>query len=158
MNPPAILFVCLGNICRSPLAEAAFRAAAAEAQFECIVDSAGTGNWHRGSPPDRRAQSVAHAHGMTIGHYQARQVCADDFGAFNHIVAMDSNNLANLRSLAPHDSRASLSLLLDHVAGRESQSVADPYEGDMEDFHRCWETVTLGASALLQSLRQQHRV
>jgi len=71
---PAVLFVCLGNICRSPLAEAAFRAEAARAGFDVDVDSAGTGDWHVGEPPDRRAQATARRYGIDIGHYRGRQV------------------------------------------------------------------------------------
>ncbi len=151
-KPPAVLFVCLGNICRSPLAEAAFRAALAERGLEMRVDSAGTGGWHAGEPPDRRAQAVARRHGVEIGGYRARQVIPEDFHLFSHIVALDRDNLANLRRLRPEGATAELSLLLDPVAGRRGQSVADPYYGDEAGFETTWADVTSGARALLQAL------
>lgn len=79
---PSVLFVCLGNICRSPLAEAAMRAEAARLRLDVHIDSAGTGGWHAGDPPDRRAQAVARKHGIDISAYQARQVTRADFRRF----------------------------------------------------------------------------
>ncbi|MGB0218658.1 MAG: low molecular weight protein-tyrosine-phosphatase [Sinimarinibacterium flocculans] len=153
MREPAVLFVCLGNICRSPLAEAAFRAEASRAGLEVEIDSAGTGDWHVGHAPDRRAQAVARRHGIDIAHYRARQVCAADFHRFTHVVAMDGDNLRLLRRLRPADARAELSLLLDHVAGRAGESVADPYYGDAEGFDLTWADVSAGAAALVHKLR-----
>ncbi|MGB1560142.1 MAG: low molecular weight protein-tyrosine-phosphatase [Sinimarinibacterium flocculans] len=153
MHEPAVLFVCLGNICRSPLAEAAFRAQASRAGLEVEIDSAGTGDWHVGHAPDRRAQAVARRHGIDIAHYRARQVCAADFHRFTHVVAMDGENLRLLRRLRPTDARAELSLLLDHVAGRAGESVADPYYGDAEGFDLTWADVSAGAAALVHKLR-----
>ena len=151
-RPPAVLFVCLGNICRSPLAEAAFRAALAESGQAMVVDSAGTGGWHEGEAPDPRAQAVARQHGSEIGQYRARQVTEADFRRFSHIVALDRDNLAVLRRRRPADATARVSLLLDAVPGREGQSVADPYYGDASDFEVTWQDVTLAARALLQAL------
>jgi len=147
-----VLFVCLGNICRSPLAEAAFRAALAESGQAMVVDSAGTGGWHEGEAPDPRAQAVARQHGSEIGQYRARQVTEADFRRFSHIVALDRDNLAVLRRRRPADATARVSLLLDAVPGREGQSVADPYYGDASDFEVTWQDVTLAARALLQAL------
>ncbi|MGE3692932.1 MAG: low molecular weight protein-tyrosine-phosphatase [Novosphingobium sp.] len=151
----AILFVCLGNICRSPLAEAAFRQEAGSAGLDVMVDSAGTGNWHAGKPPDRRACDVALRYGCDIGHYRARQVVADDFRRFTRIFALDGANLADLRRIAPAHAPARLSLLLDLVPGREGQSVADPYYGDEADFQETWREVTLAAQALTGILRDR---
>lgn len=148
----SVLFVCLGNICRSPLAEAAFRAEAKAAGLEFPIDSAGTGDWHIGHAPDPRAQAVAEKHGIDIGAYRARQVVPDDFVRFMHIVALDAQNLADLEALRPANARASLSLLLDHVPGRAGQSVADPYYGNARDFEIAWAEVTAGARGLLQTL------
>lgn len=152
MTRPAVLFVCLGNICRSPLAEAAFRAEAEASGLDAEIDSAGTGDWHIGHPPDKRAQAEAKRHGIDISGYRARQVTADDFRRFTHIVALDDSNFANLQRLRPSDGTAHLSLLLDHVPGREGASVADPYYGGEEDFEATWEDVSLGAKALVNSL------
>jgi protein-tyrosine phosphatase len=149
---PSVLFVCLGNICRSPLAEAAFRAAAARAGLDAPADSAGTGDWHLGEPPDRRAQRTARRHGIDIAHYRARQVEAADFRRFTHIFAMDRHNLADLARLAPTDATARLGLLLDLVAGREGEGIADPYHGDDAAFEATWNDVAAAASALVARL------
>lgn len=152
----SILFVCLGNICRSPLAEAAFREEARRLKLDAITDSAGTGNWHVGSPPDPRAQAVALKNGVDISALRGRQVKPADFRRFTHLVAMDNDNLANLRRLAPPDATAELSLLLDHVEGRAGQAVADPYFGEDDGFDVTWADVTTGARALVAKL-QRHR-
>jgi len=148
----SVLFVCLGNICRSPLAEGAFRAEAARLGLEVRVDSAGTGDWHVGRPPDPRAQAVAARNGVDIAGLRARQVRADDFERFDHIVALDAENLRDLRRLKPARARAQLSLLLDHVPGREGAAVADPYYGDESHFDAAWSDVTAGARALARRL------
>ncbi len=149
---PSILFVCLGNICRSPLAEAAFREEARRLQLDAVTDSAGTGNWHIGSPPDPRAQAVALKNGVDISGLRGRQVKPADFRRFTHLVAMDHDNLANLRRIAPPDATAKLSLLLDHVEGRAGQAVADPYYGEDDGFDVTWADVTDGARALAVTL------
>ena len=149
----SVLFVCLGNICRSPLAEAALRAEAQRLRLDLIVDSAGTGNWHAGEAPDPRAQATARRHGVDISGLKARQVKPADFRRFTHIVALDHDNLANLRRLAPADATAELSLLLDHVPGREGQAVTDPYFGDDAGFEVTWAEVTAAARTLALSLR-----
>ena len=151
---PSVLFVCLGNICRSPLAEAAFREEARRLKLDVVVDSAGTGGWHVGEPPDPRAQAVARRNGVNISSLRGRQVKPGDFRRFTHIVALDEDNLANLRRLAPADATADLSLLLDHVEGREGQPVADPYFGDDDGFDVTWTDVTAGALGLAQKLRR----
>jgi len=148
----AILLVCLGNICRSPLAEAAVREAADRAGIEVIVDSAGTGGWHAGDPPDRRAQAMAREHGIDISGYRARQVTRDDFTRFTHIFALDSDNLADLDALMPPEATAELGLLLDLVPGREGESVADPYYGGPEGFAATWADVSAAAHALVVRL------
>lgn len=152
MPAPSVLFVCLGNICRSPMAEGAMRDAAARAGIRMHIDSAGTGGWHRGAHPDPRAQAVAEAHGVDISHLRARKVRSEDFEDFDHIIAMDRENLMNLRRMAPPGSRAALSLILDHVPGQEGRSVADPYYGGEDGFARTWTDVSAGAEALLGKL------
>lgn len=149
---PSVLFVCLGNICRSPLAEAAFREEVARRGLEVRIDSAGTGDWHVGHPPDRRAIAVARGHGVDIAGYRARQVARADFLAFGHIVALDAQNLRDLERLRPADATARLSLLLDHVPGREGEAVADPYYGSDESFEITWADVTAGARGLADAL------
>lgn len=144
----SILFVCLGNICRSPLAEGALRAEARRLNLDLHVDSAGTGSWHAGEAPDRRAQAVAARHGVDISGLRARQVRVEDFRRFHHVIALDHDNLSELRRLAPPDATARLSLLLDHVPGRGGQAVADPWFGDEAGFETTWADVSAGARAL----------
>jgi protein-tyrosine phosphatase len=145
--------VCLGNICRSPLAEGALQHHAVKLGLELHIDSAGTGDWHVGHPPDPRAQEVAlRLGGIDISGLRARQVVADDFHRFDHIIAMDSSNLRNLHAIAPADGTAKLSLLLDHLPDAEGQSVADPYYGDIADFEACWRQVDAAALRLAETL------
>ena len=147
-----ILFVCLGNICRSPLAEAAFREEAARIGLDAEADSAGTGGWHRGEPPDPRAIAAARRGGVDISHLRARQIQPEDFARFDLILALDADNLADLQALGPAKSCARLSLLLDHVPGREGEAVADPYYGDDSNFDSTWHDVTEAARALAAKL------
>lgn len=148
-----VLFVCLGNICRSPLAEAAFRAEAERIGLNVEVDSAGTGDWHLGYPPDPRAVAVAARNGVDISHLRARQVTPDDFRRFDEIVALDLQNYAALEAMQPEDGGAWLSLLLDHVPEREGEPVADPYHGDDSHFDQTWRDVTQGAAALAATIK-----
>lgn len=148
----AILFVCLGNICRSPLAEAAFRMRANDAGLDVRADSAGTGDWHIGEPPDRRAQRTALRHGADISRYSGRQVEAADFRRFSHIFALDLDNLAALHAMRPADATARIGLLLDMVDGMEGQPVADPYYGSDEGFEETWQQVAAAAQALVARL------
>ncbi|HEV2746527.1 MAG TPA: low molecular weight protein-tyrosine-phosphatase [Allosphingosinicella sp.] len=151
----SVLFVCLGNICRSPLAEAALRAEAERLGITLEVDSAGTGDWHLGHPPDPRAVAVARKNGIDISALRARQVTPEDFRSFDHIVALDRQNLANLRRLRPADATAELSMLLDHVEGREGQAVADPYYGEADHFDETWADVAEGAKGLARRIAAQ---
>ena len=147
--------MCLGNICRSPLAEAAFRHRAGEAKLPHEADSAGTGDWHVGQPPDPRTIAEARRHQIDITRYRARQVTRADFTRFTHILALDAQNLADLHALAPPDGTARLALALDFVPGRAGQAVADPYWGDAADFMRTWDEVDAAAQALVEALGQQ---
>ena len=148
----SVLFVCLGNICRSPLAEAAFAAEARRLGIEVEVDSAGTGDWHVGRPPDPRAIAAAARNGVDIRHLRARQVTAEDFGRFDHIVALDAQNLRDLEAMAPPGARAQLSLLLDHVDGRAGEAVRDPYHGSAPHFDAAWKDVSAGAQGLARKI------
>lgn len=151
---PAILFVCLGNICRSPLAEAAFRREAELIGLDVDIGSAGTGHWHIEEAPDPRAQAVALKHGVDISNYRARQVAREDFHRFSHIVALEPRNLSDLRSLQPPHPTCQLSLLMDYVEGREGEAVNDPYYGEAQEFEATWRDVEIGAKALAAHLVQ----
>lgn len=131
-----ILFVCLGNICRSPTAEGVFSSRAQAAALDVVTDSAGTGGWHIGHPPDHRAIRAAAGRGYDISGLRARQVTQGDFHKFDLILAMDRQNLHDLRRMAPIDGHARLSLFLDRlelpdVAGAveaaDQREVPDPY-------------------------------
>lgn len=150
-----VLFVCLGNICRSPMAEGAFHAAAQERGLSCLVDSAGTASYHVGSQPDARAIAVAGRNGIDISGQAARQLDRDDFYRFTHIIALDRANLEGVRARAPRDGTASLAMLLDAVPGRRGEPVADPYYGDAAAFDTAWSVISLGANAWADRLLQK---
>ena len=143
-----VLFVCLGNICRSPMAEGAFRTAAVRHGIECDVDSAGTASYHVGDPPDPRAIATARANGVEIGGQQARQIARDDFYRFTHILAMDGANLAGIRAQAPRDATAKVAMLMDALEGSQGKPVADPYYGDEALFAQVWEDIAGATDAL----------
>ncbi len=149
---PSVLFVCLGNICRSPLAEAALRSRLSKAGLDWEVDSAGTGHWHVGGPPDPRAQAEAKRRGEDISSYRARQIGEVDYSSFTHIFALDRENLADIRARAPMDTTAEIALLLDMVEGLEGEPVADPYYGGDEGFARTWDQVDRAARAIVERL------
>ena len=148
-----ILFVCLGNICRSPLAEAAFRKAAADAALDVEVDSAGTADYHVGEPPDPRSVAEAARHGIGIGHYRGRQLAVEDFHRFDWILGMDASNMANIARVDPGNGKARVEMLLDLVPGREGADLADPWYGGEDNFRDTWEDVSAGADALVAILR-----
>ncbi|KQZ64209.1 phosphotyrosine protein phosphatase [Sphingopyxis sp. Root1497] len=149
VTAPAILFLCLGNICRSPLAEGAARAAFADAGIAATLDSAGTGDWHVGRPPDPRALAEARRRGVDISDLRARQLAPGDFTRFDLILAADAENLRDARALAPADATARLMLMLDLVRGRAGDSVTDPYYGADDGFAETWDDVSAVAAALV---------
>ena len=146
---PAILFLCLGNICRSPLAEGAARAAFARAGVDVTLDSAGTGDWHVGRPPDARAQAEARRRGIDISDLRARQLSSDDFYRFDLILAADQTNLRDARAIRPGDATADLRLMLDLIPGRGGEGVTDPYYGKDDGFATTWDDVAGVAAALV---------
>lgn len=148
----SVLFVCLGNICRSPLAEAALQLEAKKAGLHIVIDSAGTGGWHKGEPPDTRAQYTAKQNGIDISTYRARQIERADFNRFTHIIALDRSNFADLEKMRPANAEADVKLLLDYVPGRAGQSVGDPYYGTQKDFEITWRDVSEGAKYIIRAL------
>ena len=149
-----ILFVCMGNICRSPTAEGVMRQLIADAGLEDVVevDSAGTGGWHAGEPPDARATEAARRRGVTL-EGGARQVRPEDFDRFDLIVAMDRENLRDLRAMAPDDgAREKLRLLA------PDQDVPDPYYGGDRGFETVLDMVGAACRELLDELRAADRV
>lgn len=149
-----ILFVCLGNICRSPLAEGVLRRRLEAAGLGHVeLDSAGTGDWHVGQPPDPRTVAVARARGIDISGLRARQVHMDDFHEFDLILCADRSNLAALRRLAPAGARAEVALLRDWAgAGQDGLEVPDPYTGGEEDFEAVHAMLDAAADAIVARL------
>ncbi|MFV2092242.1 MAG: low molecular weight protein-tyrosine-phosphatase, partial [Hyphomicrobiales bacterium] len=130
---PAILFVCLGNICRSPMAEGLARLRFEEAGIEADIESAGIGNWHQGDPPDRRAINAAWKFLVDISANRARQIQSADFDRFDYIIAMDDDNIAALEGLADQQNMSKICLLLDFSDLAERQ-ITDPYYGGHSGF------------------------
>lgn len=154
MAKVSVLFVCLGNICRSPLAEGLFRHIVETANFEhaIVCDSAGTGGWHAGEPPDRRSIAVAATHGIDLSSLRARQVRTSDFSAFDLIIGMDSSNVANLRRLAPKDAIGRVHLF-SQVSTGQAIDVPDPYYGGPKDFEHVYHMVSEGCRSLFERLK-----
>jgi protein-tyrosine phosphatase len=149
-----LLVVCLGNICRSPMAEGALRARLASSSLagRVQVDSAGTGNWHAGEPPDRRAIACARGHGVDIAGQRARQLSAADFAHFDWILCADRANLRDVQRLAPPERRGRVVLLLDWAGISPGGEVPDPYTGGPEDFRQVWRLVDSAAQAVVARL------
>lgn len=149
-----VLFVCMGNICRSPTAEAVFRKCVQDAQLDdrISIDSAGTGDWHVGKGPDQRSCLAAAKRGYDLSALRARQVVEDDFRRFDLVLAMDHDNLERLQALRPADSRSELDLFLRRYKLGED-IVPDPYFGGDEGFERVLELVERASAALLDEIR-----
>lgn len=151
----SILFVCTGNICRSPTAEAVFRHLAREARLSGLltVDSAGTHDYHTGDPPDERSIAAARRRGVAMDGLRARPVEDADFERFDLILAMDAGHMRHLRRMAGPESRANLALFLDYAGPeRAGGDVPDPYYGAEEDFEMALDLIFEGARGLLARL------
>jgi len=144
-----ILCVCLGNICRSPMAEAVLRARAAAAGLDLEIDSAGTGGWHIGAPPHAEGQRAAAARGYDSSHQRARQVVPEDFTRFDLLLAMDHANLASLARQRPATARAELRLF--DPGGRD---IPDPYGDGPAAYDHVLDMIEDGAATLLAELAQ----
>ena len=154
-----VLFVCMGNICRSPMAEAVFRSLAQREWPDLAVaaDSAGTHDYHLGHAPDTRAQRVARAHGIDMSGLRARQLLAEDFDRFDWLLVMDLQNRNAALELAPPTRRDRLRLLLDYAPHLALREIPDPYYGELPDFERVFDLTEQAARGLLQSLAAQER-
>jgi protein-tyrosine phosphatase len=149
-----ILFLCMGNICRSPTAEGVFRSLAARLapDLDLEADSAGTHGYHVGHAPDARSQQVALARGVDLSGLRARQLTHADFDAFDLILAMDQDNLEFASRLAPPGRRERLRLLLEYAPGQPLREVPDPYYGGLEDFELVFDLASQATHGLLTSL------
>jgi protein-tyrosine phosphatase len=154
-----ILFVCLGNICRSPTAEGVLRVLAAREAPELVieVDSAGTAGYHVGQPPDPRTRAAAARRGYDLGALRARIVEPEDFEHFDLILAMDHDNLEVLRRRAPHQARERLRLFLEFAPEGVAEEVPDPYYGGPNGFEEVLDLVESASRGLLAHLRRQPR-
>lgn len=155
-----VLFVCMGNICRSPTAEGVFRELVRREGLEGLVDtdSAGTHGYHFGRPPDPRAQEAAGRRGIDISDLRARRVDGFDFEAFDYILAMDKANLEWLRAEAPSVAHARIHLLLAFARRHGDTIVPDPYYGGRHGFEHVLDLVEDAAEGLLETLRRDHRL
>ncbi|MCC6623869.1 MAG: low molecular weight phosphotyrosine protein phosphatase [Deltaproteobacteria bacterium] len=150
--PPAVLFMCLGNICRSPIAEGVARAESARRGLDWRLDSCGTGAWHVGEPPDPRSVAVARRHGVDIAAQRARQLAASDFADFDWIVAMDRSCLDTAQRRAPRAARARLVPFMPFVPDAPEPDVPDPYYGGPEGFQRVWDLLHAGMPRLFDAV------
>ena len=151
----SVLFVCMGNICRSPTAEGVFRHMAEQAGVadHVEIDSAGTHAYHINEPPDRRAQAAAERRGISMSDIRARRVQADDFQRFDYIIAMDRDNLALLTEWSDAEHHDKIQLFLDYASTQQDE-VPDPYYGGAAGFERVLDLVEDASRGLLATLRQ----
>ncbi|WP_395341970.1 low molecular weight protein-tyrosine-phosphatase [Ningiella sp. W23] len=148
---PSILFVCLGNICRSPTAEGVFRDKARRSGVEVIIDSAGTGGYHTGAPPDKRSQQVAMERGYDLSTLKCRKVADEDFEKFDYIIAMDEANVRELKRKCPEEHHYKISLFLSHCDS-EFNEIPDPYYAGLKGFHLVCDLIEEAAEGLLLKL------
>lgn len=157
-NKVSVVFVCMGNICRSPTAEAVFRHYVENAGLaeHILIDSAGTHDYHIGEPPDLRAQRTAQQRGYDMSSLRGRQVEAGDFHRFDYVLAMDRANLAILQRMAPRAGDTQAKLFLEYARHHAEREVPDPYYGGADGFERVLDMVEDAAEGLLQEIRQRH--
>jgi protein-tyrosine phosphatase len=155
MAKKSILFVCLGNICRSPLAEGVFRSVLAERGMadDFQIDSAGMGDWHADQAPDHRSIAIARTNGLDISGQRARAITEEDFRRFDLILGMDRKNIVELLEIAPAAFRDRIHLFLD-FAGSGAKEVPDPYFGDAAGFAETYRLIRAGSEGLAERLAE----
>lgn len=153
-----VLFVCMGNICRSPTAEGVFTHLVERQGLSHLIgsDSAGTHAYHVGEPPDVRAQQAARKRGVAMAGLTARRVYDDDFSRFDYILAMDRDNLRNLQAMCPAEHQSKIRLLLDYAPSSDASEVPDPYYGNKSGFDRVLDLVEQGSRGLLLDILDRH--
>ncbi|AXG72698.1 low molecular weight phosphotyrosine protein phosphatase [Flavobacterium arcticum] len=150
-----ILMVCLGNICRSPLAEGILQSKLPKEKF--IVDSAGTGDWHAGQQPDKRSIATAKNRGLDITHQRARQIKVSDFEKFDYIYVMDTSNYNNVAKLAPNNiTKAKISLMMDALYPEQGTEVPDPYFGGNDGFEKVYDMLDEACTIVANNLLKKH--
>ena len=157
MKPISVLFICMGNICRSPTAQGVFRhLVEAEGLSHMIqTDSAGTIGYHVGDPPDRRARETALKRGVDLSDLRARKAKAEDFEAFDYLIAMDRDNYNDLLAICPPGYEERLYLFLEFAPQRPEEEVPDPYYGGVAGFDRVFDMVEEASRGLLQHIRER---
>lgn len=158
MSKKSILFVCMGNICRSPTAEGVFRARAEKAGMADFlhIDSAGTHAYHVGNKPDPRSTQFAAKRGYDLSTQRARQVAPGDFAGFDHVIAMDHENLAGLKASCPPEHQHKLGLFMKYAKNSDSDVVPDPYYGNGDGFDRVLDYIEDASDGLLEALNLNH--
>ncbi|MEJ2618948.1 MAG: low molecular weight phosphotyrosine protein phosphatase [Candidatus Thiodiazotropha sp.] len=153
-----VLFVCMGNICRSPTAQGVFRDIVEKSGLDDQIgtDSAGTIDYHAGGKPDRRARETANKRGIDLNDLRARQVTVADFEQFDYVLAMDHSNYEDLKALCPPGEAHRLHLFMDFAPNRTEQEVPDPYYGGAAGFENVFDMVEEASQGLLSHIRQQH--
>lgn len=152
-----VLFVCMGNICRSPTAQGVFEYLVEEARLSdrIDVDSAGTHAYHIGERPDKRAAQAAAGRGIDLNRQRARRVETADFGRFDYVLAMDSSNLDDLITICPQQHQDKIQLFLDFAEDLSHREVPDPYYGGNHGFERVLDLIEMGARALLEDVQRR---
>ena len=160
MNKINVLFVCMGNICRSPTAEGVFKQQVVQAGLDQYIDSdsAGTHGYHIGDPPDERSQRHAVRRGYDLSRLRARKVESTDFERFDYVLAMDENNLTLLTRDCPQHHAAKLALFMRYGKRGEAIAVPDPYYGGASGFERVLDMAEDAAQGLLRHIRNHHRL
>ncbi|MCW8889936.1 MAG: low molecular weight phosphotyrosine protein phosphatase [Sedimenticola sp.] len=160
MNKVSVLFVCMGNICRSPTAHGVFEDLVLRAglQDKILVDSAGTHAYHVGNSPDPRSQKTAAERGVDLSKQRARQAERKDFERFDYIIAMDKDNLSNLQFIASPEGKKKLYLFLEFAPKLGTKEVPDPYYGGSKGFDKVFDLVLDASEALLAHIRHEHQL
>jgi protein-tyrosine phosphatase len=160
MDKISVLFVCMGNICRSPTAEAVFKHYVAEAGLTAhvTIDSAGTHGYHVGEAPDARSQRYAAQRGYDLSGLRARKIESADFANFDYVLAMDENNLSLLARYCPNQHTAKLALFMTYGEGGKAVSVPDPYYGGARGFEKVIDMTEDAAQGLLRHIRFHHHL
>lgn len=155
-----VLFVCMGNICRSPTAEGVFRQVVEEAELTHIIeiDSAGTHAYHIGEPPDERSQQAAMRRGINLSSQRARRVEAADFDLYDYVLAMDRDNLSNLSQICHEDHVNKMRLFLEFAPHMKESEVPDPYYGGAQGFERVLDLIDAASRGLLEHIRATHKL
>ena len=158
MKKVSVLFVCMGNICRSPTAEGVFRHLVRQEKLEdvILIDSAGTHAYHVGNPPDNRALVVGERRGIELHDLRARRVSPEDFDLFDYVLAMDQDNYENLSAICPSGYETRLRMFMDYAPHLQIPEVPDPYYGGASGFERVFDMVEEAAKGLLEEIRSKH--